>query len=464
MTVVGDIQEGLTGYYDYSPHGVVDTTAQTETDYWCGDSPSHIGDTILEMQHHLYSWTVTVPETIAFDEGPVGSWDYEYTCNPSNVVRGSFPNVLGDGVTYNYVIYYTGQGDGTYAVNQIGAAFSTDGLHWHKYPTPVEPYPNPSCGCYGYGQPSVQNINGTLTLFFEESNPNAVHHFATSTDGVHFSTTETISNSNLVRASLANNPANEPYWGAVSYNPTDNRWYGLYNDGWRPTSMTGGVQERGDFGCTLFSTDNLVTGSWTELGTYDTNLTGYENNFMCGFVTDTQGQIVQGLFGPNAIKLMVSTSVPRPAWNAVQPAIANTATFNNWQLAWHLWEPGSPLHKLVRVLHYVSAQHEVTTGWYDSSYYTAESNNLGSLYEAPTGNAALALYGCKAFGTDYFISADSNCEGQYKLGLEGYAYSLPGIGELALYRCFVANVGHFVSTDPLCEGQITEGLLGYSQA
>lgn len=455
-TTVGGPQEGTTGYYDYTPHGM--RTSTTETEIWCGDTASHTVDTILEQQYNLSNWTVSVPERVAFQEGPTGSWDARFTCNPSNVIEGSFPNVLGDGVTYTYEVFYIGLPNGTPAVNQIGAAFSTDGLNWHKYLSPVETYPNLNCGCYGYSQPNATISNGLVSLYFED-NPDGTHVFhyvAYSTDGVHFTSPLT----SVTNAGFST--AVKPNWGSLAYNPANLTYYALVGDGWRPAARTGGVQEQGDNGCTLYSTLDPLAGTWTALDTVDTNLTGYEVNFLCGFITDYSGNLAPGLLP--SIKILASTSYPRPAYNASFTALGNSAAFNNWQISWDLYTPGNVWRTFKSVDH-AGGYHENTTGYYDASYYNApDSHVLGSLAEAPTGDATVPLYGCKAGTQDYFVSGNFGCENQYKLGLEGYAYSAPAPDRIALYRCIVPSKGHFITSDPNCEGQGFEALIGYSQS
>ena len=451
-TTVGGPQEGTTGYYDYTPHGM--RTSTTETEIWCGDTSSHTVDTILEQQYTLSNWSLKVPERTAFQEGPAGSWDDTFTCNPSNVIQGNFVNVLGDGVTYNYVVYYIGYGSST-KVNQIGAAYSVDGLNWHKYPTPVESYPTSSCGCYGYSQPNAVSIGGVISLYFED-NPNGTqvfHDVAVSTDGAHFAPFTAVSNtgfSTLVK----------PNWGSLAYNPANLQYYVLLGEGWRPPSQTGGVQEAGDNGCVIYTSSDPTLGNWTEIDTIDTNLTGYEVNFLCGFVTDYNGNLSPDL--QPSIKILTSASYPRPAYNASPTDLSNSAVFNNWQIMWATYTPGNSWKPLQRV-DYSPGHHEVTTGWYDSSVYHLENINLGKLAEAPTGSATVPLYGCKFNLTNYFVSLDAGCEGQYKLGVEGYLYSTPAADRTAIYRCNIPGHDHFVSTDPNCEGQTTEFLLGYSQ-
>lgn len=255
-------------------------------------------------------------------------------------------------------------------------------------------------------------------------------------------------------------PSPTPSWGGAAYDPADGRWYAAFNQNDRPASTTGGVAENGQPGVTLYATSSLDTGTWTELDTIDTVMTGSEANFIAGLLRDPAGDL-SSTFLPS-VRLDVSQSWPRPAYNASGAQLGNSGQFNNWQIGWHQWNPGQPWRTLQRV-DYAGGHHEVTTGWWDNTVYHLETVNLGKLAEAPTGAATVPLYSCKAGSTNYFVSLDTACETQYKLGLEGYAYATAAPDRLPLYRCDVPGSDHFVSTDPGCEGQKTEMLLGYSQ-
>lgn len=465
-TSVGGGVVGTTGYYDYAPSVI--QSGQVQDFWWCGDLPGHTTDTILHEQYNFTGGVhVTIPEHAVLTEGATGAWDDALICNP-DVVEGSFPNVLGDGVTYTYALYYVGYGNAHTADNQIGVAFSTDGEHWVKYSQPVitSPY---SGVYYGAAQPNASYVAGTLTLVYEyQEGPNQ-HLVATSSDGVHFTAAGTVTTAGLRRArpSWAGAPrvggTGEPLststWGGAAYDTADGRWYVAVNDDpTRPAATTGGVAERGQQGVTLYATSSLLSGAWQELDTIDTNLTGWEANFLAGILRDPAGTVyTPGLPG---VELYASTSMPRPAYNASGAQLGGSGGFNQWDIAWSVWRPGQPWRTLARV-DYAGGHHEITTGWWDSAVYHLESVNLGKLAEAPTGGASVPLYGCKAGATDYFISLGSGCENQYSLGLEGYAYATSAPDRLPLYRC-VTSAGHFVSTDPACEGTSTEGLLGYS--
>lgn len=476
-TTVGGPFLGAVGYYDYSDSGIRDVAAGTETHWWCGDTPSHQTDTILQQQYRLSDGAVTIPERQVLAEGGVGAWDSALVCNPS-VVRGLFVDPLGDGLDYSYAMYYVGTA-GAHD-NSIGAAFSNDGATWVKYPDPVLQFTDTGRGYYGYGQPNASIVDGRVMLVFESSDapakplpgpvpngtpsptptatpgnpPPATTHWYTfaNPDGVTFAGPALITSAGL--------PSPTPSWGGAAYDPGDGRWYATFNQGVRPSTSTGGVVENGQPGVTLYATGSLDTGTWTQLDTVDTVITGSEANFIAGILRDPDGT-VSSAFLPS-VRLDVSQSWPRPAYNASGAQLGDSGQFNQWQIAWHEWAPGQPWRTLQRV-DYAGGHHEVTTGWWDSSVYHLENANLGELAEAPTGSASVPLFSCKLGPVNYFVSPDPGCEGQYRLGLEGYAYATPAAGRLPLYRCDVPGRDHFVSADPLCEGQVTEMLLGYSQ-
>jgi hypothetical protein len=160
--------------------------------------------------------------------------------------------------------------------------------------------------------------------------------------------------------------------------------------------------------------------------------------------------------------MYLSTSDPRPATTADPAQAADSATINNWQIAWSAWTPGAPLRTLTSYYSSTLSAHEVSTGWVDTSSFQTQSV-LGYLYEAPTGAATVPWYGCKQGTQDWFVSLDPGCEGQLYLGLEGYGYAKPAAGLVALYRCY-SGTDHFVSSDSGCDGKTTEYLLGYARA
>jgi hypothetical protein len=246
----------------------------------------------------------------------------------------------------------------------------------------------------------------------------------------------------------------------MAYDPQNGYWYATFNTANRDPSTTGGVLERASIGFELYRIPDasLLTGAtpWQLLTTVDTNLTGYELNFIPGFARDTYGNLIAG----PAIQMATSISDPPPPWNASPAAAGTSGAIANWKISSASWTPNGPLSALNR---YVNQNvHEVTTGWIDpKGGFTLEST-LGHLYPSPQQGATVPFYGCKGGSMDYFVSLDSACEGGRMLGRNGYAYSRPvaGLDLVALYRCSSGH-DHFVSTDPKCEGQVNQELLGY---
>jgi hypothetical protein len=449
---------GRPNLYDYSPSVI--ESGQTVQVWWCGYAPnpnnlSQQSDTIQYSTIDLKTGVVSNPQTV-MGETP-GAWDSAYTCNPQ-VVGGTFVNPLGDGQTYSYAMYYVGTALDSGLENSIGVAFSNDGVSWKKYPHPL--IVSTSAAFYGMGQPAPYNSDGksAIELFYEDvtAQSGAVHKEATSTDGVHFQ----------IAGALATNGLENPTgsWADIAFDPQTNYWYAVFNMVLRQPSTTGNQQERGQLGVTIYRipASSLFSGAtpWQELHSFDTNETGYESNFLAGFLRDQYGNLDIGPYP--SIELLTSISNPRPPWNATPADLGGSAQTNYWDVGVDTWTPGNPLLPLNR--YHNTSVHDVTTGYIDpSGGFTLEST-LGSLYEGPQNGANVPLYACKNGSTDFFVSTDTNCEGKLIIGLEGYAYAAPqtGVETTPLYRCGTSH-DHFVSSDPKCENQGTDqGLLGYA--
>jgi hypothetical protein len=451
---------GRPNLYDYSP-SVIQTGSSAQV-WWCGfaqnpENSSQTSDTIQYSTIDLTTGNVSDPVTV-MGETP-GAWDSAYICNPQ-VVEGTFADPLGDGRTYTYAMYYVGTALESGFANSIGVAFSNDGLHWNKDPQPV--IRTGTQIHYGVGQPAPYNSDqkSGIWLFYEDSNAasGAVHQWATSADGVHFT----------LKGQLTTQGLNPNYplasWGDMAYDPETHYFYAVFNMNLRQPWTTGNEQERGQLGVTLYRIpeDSLLSGvtPWQELHSFDTNATGYESNFIAGFVRDGYGNVNVGAYP--SIQLFTSISNPRAAWDATPASRSSTSTPNTWDVGVDSWTPGRPLLALNRYRN--ASVHEVTTGYIDpNGGFTLEST-LGHLYEGPQNGANLALYACRSGNADFFVSSDHDCEDKLVLGLEGYAYAQAPAGQttVPLYRCATGN-DHFVSTDPKCEGHAQPGqLLGYA--
>jgi hypothetical protein len=439
--------------YDYSPSVI--QTGNLQQVWWCGggynpNSTAQWSDTIQYESIDLSTHTHSGPMPVLGETQ--GAWDSVYTCNPK-VVQGIFVNPLGNGETFTYAMYYVGFGSFAGSNNSIGVAFSNDGISWKKYPHPVimaETQDN-----YGVGQPAVYNVDHRAAIrIFYEDNSSYLHHVAAiSSDGVHFATQGTLTENGLNPDSLA--------WGDMAYNPGNGYWYAGFNTAPRDPSTTGGVVERGSYGISLYRIPDgsLLTGvtPWELLTTVDTSLTGYEANFLPGFVRDIYGNLIAG----PSIQMFTSISDPPPPWDASPAAAGVSGDIVDWNISSAAWTPRHPLAALNR--YFNQTTYEVTTGWVDPNAGFSLQSTLGHLYQSPQQGATVPLYSCKLGSIDYFISRDSACERYRILGTVGYGYSGPvaGLNLVPLYRCKTGD-HHFVSTDPNCEGQQANELLGYA--
>ena len=445
------------GKYNYSPSII--QTGNVRQIWWCSQGvnpsdPSQDTDSIYYESINTETLETKGP-MLVMAETP-GAWDSVFVCNPK-VIGGVFENPLGDGKTYTYAMYYVGTDLIDGLANSIGVAFSNDGITWRKYPQPV--IRATSNKTYAAAQPSVYNRDhkASIYMLYEDTNPIVHNVAAASTDGVHFTVDGVVTTNGLDFEDL------ERSWGDVAYDSKTSEWYATFNQPIRPPSMTGGVVERGEYGVELYKIrqDALLTGSssWQQLAAMDTNSTGYESNFLAGFVRDPYGTL--NLTAYPAIEMYTTISYPPTSWDATPAEAGNSAAQWQWILFPMKWAPSAPLTTALNS-YFNGTVHEVSTGWISPDGGFELQQSLGHLYTTPHDGATRAFYGCKRDRIDYFVSLDVNCEGQRMLGIQGYAYSQPDANRnlLALYRCTTGQ-DHFVSQDPKCEGKTTEGLLGY---
>ena len=341
--------------------------------------------------------------------------------------------------------------------NRIGVAFSNDGTVWKKYPHPII-FSSSEAG-YGVGQPALYNADhrAAISMFYEDTNPTVHHIAAVSTDGVHFTMQVTLTANGLD----SDDP--DAIWGDMSYDAKQGEWYAVFNRPLRPPSTTGGVWERGQYGIELYKIPQsaLLTGTspWQELATLDTNSTGYESNFIAGFVRDLYGNINVASYP--TIQMYTSVSYIEPSWDATPAEAGYSATQANWVLMPMQWKPNSsttvPLN-----LYFNGRVHEVTTGG-RARAAGFKRRRFSVIFTRVRSRARATVSTAVKSEKDYFVSLDVACEGQRTLGKDGYGYPRPvsGLNLVALYRCST-GYDHFVSQDPKCEGHMMEKLLGYA--
>jgi hypothetical protein len=448
---------GRAGRYDYSP-SIMQTGNQLQI-WWCGQGrnpqdASQDSDSILYVSIDTTTGTKTDP-VIVLAETP-GTWDAVFTCNP-RVIRGSFVNPLDDGKTYTYAMYYVATAAGNGVSNSIGVAFSNDGIAWNKYKDPV--IASDTSSNYGVGQPAVYNIDGksNLVLLYEDIDGSIEHRKATSTDGVHFSVQGTLTRNGFD----PNNPA--PSWGDIGYDPVTQYWYAVFNLPTRNAATTGGQQEYGQYGIQMYRIPDtsLLTGTtpWQLLKTFDTNSTGYEANFLAGFLKDQYGNLNVGAYP--TIQLYPSIANPMPNWDDDANALGLAGGLIQWDIGSFTWTPGNAMRTLTRYKN--NHSYDTSSGYVDPGAHFAADTVLGHLYEGLQDAATVPFFNCKNPPRDYFVSLDPTCGGSYVVGFQGYGYAKPVAGKstVPIYSCSSASYGHFASRDAQCEGSGAGTLLGY---
>lgn len=446
---------GRGGYWNYSPSVI--QTGDLQHFWWCGaglnpEDPTQTSDTILYESVNTVTQAKSKPVIVLAETK--GSWDALYTCNP-RVIRGSFVDPLGNGETYTYEMFYVGTAS-IYG-NAIGAAFSNDGIQWTKYPEPV--IPATSYANYGVGQPGAYNVDGrsNVTLFYEDYTPVLHHVEATSTDGIHFTVQGTLTTNGL-------DPTHpNPDWGDIGYDPSTKYWYAAFDLPTRAPSTTGDFSERGQYGFELYRipASSLLTGAepWQMLKIVDTNLTGYEANFLPSLLHDQYGSIHVGSYP--TLQLFVSTALPKPIWDASPESAGESADVYHWAIAVNSYEPSQHLLELKRYVN--DKTYVVTTGWIDPVKFFPDTT-LGHLYAVPQNGANQPFYGCKQDAVGYFVSLDQACDGQRILGNNGYGYAKKpaGITTIPLYGCTSTRYGKFLSRDAACKGNGEGKLFAYA--
>jgi hypothetical protein len=122
-------------------------------------------------------------------------WEGVFTCDPT-VVRGNW--VVG-GTSYGYAMYYTTNWPVDGRGNSVGVAFSTDGLHWNKWPDPV--IHDADTTAYGTGQSvawSSDAGSGVRTVYtYVDDTGVPVYYYREAPDRIHFGPRRQLSTAGL---------------------------------------------------------------------------------------------------------------------------------------------------------------------------------------------------------------------------------------------------------------------------
>ncbi|UIN38391.1 hypothetical protein [Methylobacterium oryzae] len=421
--------------YNYAP-SIINTGGTTDV-WWCGQGATDV------IYHRTATGAGFGPiQQVLF---PRQAWNSAYTCDPS-VIRGNFTNPQ-DGQHYTHIMYYSGANNLPGNNNQLGLAYSNDGINWVDWQgdSILKPIGDASNN-YGLGQPSTFNADGQSSLFVfttdtsVPADPNFAQIFVRHTpNGVNFEAPVRL-------------PARAT--DGTSIGPNSDFGYD-YNTGdvYMMSSLPGRNcnaepckdkvnnpdRETYQMGLYKMPISQVLSGQpfqWTPLGQLNTDQTGFYLNHSPGFNRDPSGNITP--FFPN-IQIFFAGGDPSPT---------------TWKLTFSILNKDDPFAPLVR--YYNGQVHKVTSG-YAGPGFNAEFQ-LGRGLVAATA-ATHKLYSCFT-GADYFLSNDAGCEGQQHLGVTAEVFNNQEANTHAIYRCWAGN-HHFASNDPGCEGTTTEGPLGY---
>lgn len=262
--------------YDYAPSVMVD--GSTTKMWWlCGEHDPSTGfvlDTVCYATKTTGAWST--PTVVLRSDKTNYPWEGDFLGDPS-VVKGSY---AADGNSYTYALYY-GAADVSGQGNDIGVAFSNDGVSWHKYSgNPVVSDPQ-ALYDYGTGLPSAYSTGGAnVTLAYFDHRRNGQTFVRTSTDAKSFAATT---------------PYRLPFSGTelfadIAYSQSESRWYlatkNQVGSGYDGTSHS-------DSESYIFRSNgsSITTQEWALVGRVDTALTGYRMNHNAGWFRNTSGDL-----------------------------------------------------------------------------------------------------------------------------------------------------------------------------
>ncbi len=267
--------------YDYAPSIIRE--GDLEQYWWCGAGRAPESQRNSDVTYHrvmdLASNTWITPTRAVLWPTP-GTWDQVHICDPA-VVRGQFVNP-DDGDTYTYALYYTATEDEP-GNNDIGVAFSNDGIHWVKFGgNPIVSPQVSGTGTYGAGQPAVVNYDRQSGIYMFHTDTSVAGnriYVRRSSDGIHFGAP-----TRIPMLEKSESMANSDF----GYDPSSGFYYAALGLPGRP-----GDRDTYRFGLYVIPASGLLkgTGAWTEIGIVDTNLTGWYLNHSPGIRRDRYGEV-----------------------------------------------------------------------------------------------------------------------------------------------------------------------------
>jgi len=255
--------------WDYSPSAMIDLDGKEKV-WWCG---GNAGTDTVKYRERVPGGAWTEPQIVLRSNRvtpgatPI-AWEGVFTCDPT-VVRGNW--TVG-GISYGYAMYYTTNWPVDGRGNSVGVAFSTDGLHWNKWPDPV--IHDADTSAYGTGQSVAWSSDGgsgvrTVYSYVDDSGVPA-YFYREATDGIHFGPRRSISTAGLTLNGVPGVSHANP---AIAFAPSvqnGHYYYYMANvcETYADSSFGPNFPEWGTAkGVCLYRAegDDIFTGSWTRV-------------------------------------------------------------------------------------------------------------------------------------------------------------------------------------------------------
>ncbi len=323
-------------FYNYCPTILLENAYTMHIWYCSNEVSGNVTDFIAYRKGTLHAdgkWTFTDKQLVL---GPgnadTNDWDHRHVCDPS-VVKGSFTYKA---ETYNYLMAYLGCAPSDCTCNEVGIAVAKNPEGpWIKVEevNPIASYyqssfydPNASQQYWGYGQPSLVNIDrsGKILLFYSKGTQTTITQvelwdLSNLDDPKKLQETE-LTNRGIVNASGGSDVINN---ADFAYDPVTQRIYCLKEDFGYPSN--GGVTwitgSNTLFYVELAESDTFIGQTlfgdfdWNKAGAITPETTGFARNHNMGIVTDPYGWILDS----TAIPVVYSMSMlmtDYPDWSA----------------------------------------------------------------------------------------------------------------------------------------------------
>jgi hypothetical protein len=207
------------------------------------------------------------------------TWANAHVCDPS-VVKGSFSY---GGQSYAYALYFTTNTPATGGENEIGVAFSNNGLSFVAVDAPViSPSGNPAF--YGAGMSGVafDPVSGLLQHVFLDTSYEPNLRLRESEDGLVFTPTPP----HETQLHAAGRLGFDGQGPDIAFNPFDGRWYGTIKNHDHNLIYDGETRVLRSL------TQNDLLAAWEVIGVFNSSVTGEPQNHNPGLGKHPDGQLL----------------------------------------------------------------------------------------------------------------------------------------------------------------------------